>query len=108
MAPRPSRSAVRKSATPSPGARRSPAITFSAMGRSAGSVMRARSNATARVMELPFVVVLDDERHVVSAESRAVAQHRAHLAALRRVWCEVEIAALRIRREVIDRRRNDL
>src|SRR5215212_2425687 len=105
--PSPIRSPVRKSATPSAGASRSPAMTLSAIGISAGSAMRERSNTTAEgkalLLESP-----GDEGHVVAAESRAVAERRADFTGLRLVRREVQIAARGIGVAVVDRRRHDL
>src|SRR5450759_5411673 len=107
IAPRPSRSDVWKSAAPAAWVRRSPASTLSAIGSNAGSVTRERSNETARATRL-LLVARDGDRDVVPAEAGAVAQRGAHFTLLRVVRREVQIAALRIRREVIDSRRDDL
>ena len=90
--PRPRRSDVRKSATPSSDVSRSPAMTLSAIACSAGSEMRERSNTTAVGTGL-LLEALDDERDVVAAEARAVAQRGAHLALLGLIRREIQLAA---------------
>src|SRR3569832_1509212 len=100
--PTPRRSGVSKSVRPSAALSRVPEATFAPMARSAGSLSRAKETFAGTGMSVD--VAPDGERHVVPAESEAVADRRRHVAIARGVGRVIEVA-LGIRRAVVDRGR---
>src|SRR5690242_1842516 len=99
-------SPLSNSVTPSAVVRRSARSTLLATGPSAGSLIRRVSSETAGGATRLFLVALDGEGHVVTPEAEAVAQHAANRAMGRGVGRVVEVE-LRIRRLIVDRRRDD-
>src|SRR5581483_9465861 len=100
MWPMPSRSPLRKRATPSSFERRSPRSTLSATAASVGSLIRRRSSAAGTGTSL-LLEFFDGERDVVTAEAEAVAQYGAHRTVHRAIRRVVEIE-LRVGRLVVD------
>src|SRR5690349_2745722 len=85
---------------------RCPALSFSAMGRSAGSDRRLIGNSSGAMLTAASLAVLSHgERHVVPAEPEAVAERVLDVAMCRLVRRVVEIA-LWIRVRIVDRRRD--
>src|SRR5436305_11286058 len=106
IAPMPIMSGDSKSAIPSSVVSRSPTSTLSAITPNEGSLMSVRSRAMGAGISVSLPHAAHGERHVVSAESEAVAERDLHVATHRAIGRVVEIQ-LGIRVLVVDRRRND-
>src|SRR3954470_18220567 len=102
MWPTPVTSGLSKRATPSWVVRRSPRSTLSAIGNSDGSMISERSSWTG-TGTMSLLELSNGQRHVVTAEAEAVAQHRSHRATHRGVRRVVEIEP-RLGSLVVDRR----